>query len=70
MLIQKAKVESRVFNLDDVGDNNAYNDVLDNPAVRVLEKKWIKHTEVEQSGKDRTEVTENHIYLEWETCSL
>jgi hypothetical protein len=38
--------------------------------VRVLEKKWIKHTEVEQSGKDRTEVTENHIYLEWETCSL
>ena len=30
----------------------------------------IKHTEVEQSGRDRTEIVENHIYLEWETCSL
>jgi hypothetical protein len=70
VLIEKAKVESRVFNLNDHQENLEYNQVLDNPAVKVLDKRFIKHTEVEQMGKDRTEVTENHIYLEWETCSL
>lgn len=70
MLIQKSRIESRVFNLNDHGENDEYNAVLDNPAIKVLEKKMIKHTEVEQQGRDRTEVVENHIYLEWETCSL
>lgn len=70
MLIQKSKIESRVFNLDDASDNTEYNAIIDNPAVRILEKKWIQHTEVEQMGKDRTETKEQHVYLEWETCSL
>lgn len=70
MLIQKSTIEARVFNLDDAADCAAYNQVINNPSVRILEKKFIAHTEVEQMGKDRTEVKENHIHLEWETCSL
>lgn len=70
MLIERTKKESRVFNLDDPHDLADYNETIDSPAVRVLDKKWIQHTEVEASGRDRTETKENHIYLEWETCSL
>ena len=70
MLIQKTKVESRVFNLDDANENSEYNEIIDNPAVRILERKFIAHTEVEQMGKDRTEIKEQHLYVEWETCSL
>lgn len=70
MLIQKTRVESRVFNLNEPQENVEYNEVLDNPANKVLEKRFIKHTEVEAEGRSRTEVTENHVYLEWETCSL
>ena len=70
MLIERTKKQSRVFNLNDRDEEEAYNEIIDDPAVRILEKRMIKHTEVEQSGRDRTETTENHILLEWETCSL
>jgi hypothetical protein len=70
MLIQKSRVQSRVFNLNDHEENEAFNEVIDNPAVRVLDKRMIKHTEIEQEGRSRTETVENHMYLEWETCSL
>lgn len=70
MLIQKSKIQARVFNLNDHRENEEYNAVLNDPTVRILDKKVIKHTEVEAEGRSRTEVTENHVYLEWETCSL
>ena len=70
MLIEKVKTEAKVFNLDDTADLQEYNDLLSNPAIRVLDKKWIDHTEVHAEGRERTEIKENHIYVEWETCSL
>ena len=70
MLIQKSKVESRVFNLDRATDLVEYNAIIDDPAVRILDRKWIQHTESETMGRDRTEVKEQHLYVEWETCSL
>ena len=70
MLIERSKREARVFNLNDRDEEEAYNQIINDPAVNILEKRLIKHTETEQSGRDRTETTENHIMLEWETCSL
>jgi hypothetical protein len=70
VLIERAKKESRVFNLDDPDDMNAYNEVIDNPAVRILEKKFIQHTETERSGRDMTETKEVHLFVEWETVCL
>lgn len=70
MLIEKTKKESRIFNLDLESDQNEYNGILNNPGMRVLGTKWIDHTEVEVEGRSRSEVKENHIYVEWETCSL
>lgn len=70
MLIEKAHKESRKFNLDDPDDVQAYNMIIDNPAVRILEKKYIQHTESESEGRSRTETKEVHMYVEWETCSL
>lgn len=70
MLIERSVVESRTFNLDAAGDLEEYNELLDDPAVRVLHKKFIDHTEVEQEGRMRTEVKEMHIYVEWERCTL
>lgn len=70
MLIEKAKVQSRVFNLDLETDIDEWSALLDDPSVRVLFKKFIQHTETEQFGKDKTEVKEVHLYVEWETCSL
>jgi hypothetical protein len=70
MLIERSTIQARVFNLDDVGDHNEYNSIINDPAIRILDKKWIDHTEVEAEGRNRSETKENHIYLEWETCSL
>lgn len=70
MWIERSTVEARVFNLNDASENAEYNDLLSDPAVKILEERWIKHTEVEVEGRSRTETTENHIFVKWETCSL
>lgn len=70
MLIERSSKQARIFNLDLNDDLLAYNEVISDPATRILEKKYIAHTEIDQSGRDRTETKETHILLEWETCSL
>jgi len=70
MLIEKAKIESRIFNLDNESDQSEYNALIDNPGVRILDKRWIDHNEVHVEGRERTEVKEPHLYVEWEECSL
>jgi hypothetical protein len=70
MLIEKTDARARVFNLNDATENGEYNDLLSDPAIKILEERWIKHTESTQEGRNRTEVTENHIFVKWERCSL
>lgn len=70
MLIEKTKTESRTFNLDDPEDLADWNAILDNPAIRVTEKKLFNHTETMQEGRERTETKDQRIYAEWEVCSL
>lgn len=70
MLIEKVRKEAKKFNLDDPDDILEYTHIISDPAVRILEKKYIQHTEVEAEGRSRTETKEVHMYVEWETCSL
>ena len=70
MYIERARVQTQVFNLDDNEDLRRWEEILSDPAVRVLNKKFINHTESETSGRDRTETKEVHLYVEWEECSL
>jgi hypothetical protein len=70
MFIERVTKHARTFDTEDVQDNKDYCAVLNDPAVRVLVKRFIKHTEVEAQGRDRTEQTRDYVYMEWEECSL
>ena len=69
-MIERTKLESRTFNLDNPDELQAWNDLLDNPAVRIIEKKIFNHSEATQEGRERTETKDQRIYAEWEVCSL
>lgn len=70
MMIERTKRESRTFNLDDATELAAWNALLDDPSVRIVQQKIFNHSETEQEGRDRFETKDQRIYAEWEVCSL
>lgn len=70
MLIERSTINARRFNLSDADSVREYNDVINDPSTRVLDKKFINHTESVSEGDSFTETKEVHVFLEWEVVCL
>ena len=70
MLITKTNRRSYSFNLDDREDRESYEEILNNPAAKILSKKFVTQSETIHEGESSTTTSEQHIYLEVEECSL
>jgi hypothetical protein len=70
MLIEKTERKILRFDLNDAEDLEAYNRLLKNPAVKVIDKQVLEEKE-SHFEKDFSETSTHHIaYLEIEECSL
>lgn len=70
MLIERAALRSRTFNLDDRDQLADWNELLGDPSIRIVTKKFFNHTETSDDGDSHIEIKDQRVYAEWETCSL
>lgn len=68
--VAKTRRQALKFNLDDAEERQRYEEVLNNPAMKVLTKKHVQQTETTYDGDAETSATELHLYLEVEECTL
>jgi hypothetical protein len=70
MLLLKSEKKFLHFNLHDSEDVDAYNKILSNPAIKIIEKRFEKQ-ETSQFNEDyNTKESSSHVYLEVEECRL
>lgn len=70
MFIPKKTKEVYKFNLDDRSERQSYQDLLDDPCCRIIDKKYVTHTETQFEKDFSSTETTNHIYIEVERCGL
>lgn len=70
MLIPRAVKRVFSLNLDDNSDRETYEEILNNPANRIISRKWVTQTETTSSGDSTISTSEQYIYLEVEVCGL
>jgi hypothetical protein len=69
LLLNKVKKHYH-FDLHETDQVEEYNELLANPAIRVISKKEVNQTESSFSEDFNTTSTHLHVYLEVEECSL
>lgn len=70
-LIPKTKRHSYSLNLDEEEDHRTYEEILNNPAMRIIDKRYEKQT-VKTFDRDMGGNEESHyqLYLVVEECTL
>lgn len=69
MFTPRTRRQSFSFNLDS-GDSDLYDQILNNPAMRILSKKYATLSETTSHGEESTTVSHLYVYLEVEECHL
>jgi len=70
MLIEKTVRSIRRFDLNNASDLEEYNRLLQNPAVKIIDRQILEEKEA-HFEKDFSETSTHHVaYLEIEECSL
>lgn len=70
MFIEKASRGMAVFDLNDSDDVKAYNDLLNDPAIKILDKKYGKTESTTQDGEYNSTEKNDMLYVEYEECDL
>lgn len=70
MFITRTEREIRIFYLDDNRDSDAFNDLLNNPGIRILSKTFLSQKETNYEGESSTVTERPYVRVEYEACSL
>jgi len=71
MFIEKQRRIVRKFNLDDAEDRREYEDLLNDPNIRVLNKKLFTETDSSSSEEGGSYTsTRLNAFVEFEECTL
>ena len=70
MFIVKTKKEIKEFNLHEADDMTALSELMSNPSVNIIDKKYEEMTNTDIEGDSITKTTELHVYVEVEQCLL
>ena len=68
--LEKTKKKVYSLNLSSVEGRADYNEILEDPAVRILSKKYYDQKSAESEGDYRNETSEQILILEVEECDL
>jgi hypothetical protein len=70
MLIEKTKKRAYSFNLDKADQRAEYEEVLNDPTVKIISKEFVNQSESDFGEDFSTTKTERYVYLEVEECSF
>lgn len=70
MFIENVTKHMDTFNIHDEDDRRALENLLNNPAVQIVDKARIVRTLESRSGDSSEVTTEINIVVEWEECHL
>ena len=70
MFITRTERKIDTFYLDKRNEREAYEDIINNPAINVLDKKFESTTETVYEGETSSSITRPYVRVEYEVCSL
>ena len=70
-LIPSTRIHALTFNLDDARGRTHYEEILNNPAMKLLSKRFASQSETSSSPDGgETTLTQQYVYVEVEECVL
>ena len=70
MYVTRSNRQVCVFYLDKSEDTKAFEDLLNDPSVNIIEKVYQKESEATFEGDTKTVIERATVRVEWEECSL
>lgn len=70
MYVARTKREHITLILDNQADVETYNEILNDPSVKIIERKIVKKSESSFEEDMQVEIEQTILYLEIERCSL
>ena len=70
MYVTRTRTHISNFYLDDVKDKAAFEKIINDPSVNILDKKYYTESTTNYEGESSTTSERPCVRLEWEECSL
>ena len=70
MLIARTKRRFESFNLDSADGAKAYEELVGDPSVIIVDRRFATLNETTYEGESSTSISRLWVYVEYEECSL